>query len=87
MPEESSILNNSQPENTESNLESLHVNKSVNSKNQKFNPVSYWKLLSQRINAFSFSPNNKLLAVVCEDGTLRIIDYLNVKLVKVFRDL
>lgn len=84
MPEESSILNNSQPENTESNLESLHVNKSVNSKNQKFNPVSYWKLLSQRINAFSFSPNNKLLAVVCEDGTLRIIDYLNVKLLHNF---
>lgn len=54
----------------------LHVDKSVHSKNQKFNPVSFWKLSNQRINAFAFSPNNRHIAVVSEDGTLRIIDYL-----------
>jgi WD40 repeat protein len=54
----------------------LHVDKSVHSKNQKFNPVSFWKLSNQRINAFAFSPDNRHLAVVSEDGTLRIIDYL-----------
>jgi WD40 repeat protein len=54
----------------------LHVDKSVHSKNQKFNPVSFWKLSNQRINAFSFSPDNRHIAVVSEDGTLRIIDYL-----------
>ncbi len=54
----------------------LHVNKSVHSKNQKFNPVALWKLSNQRINAFAFSPDNRHLAVVSEDGTLRIIDYL-----------
>lgn len=54
----------------------LQVKKSVHSKNQKFNPVSSWKLSNQRINAFAFSPDNRHIAVVSEDGTLRIIDYL-----------
>lgn len=57
-------------------LTKLHVDKSVHSKNQKFNPVSFWKLSNQRINAFAFSPDNRHIAVVSEDGTLRIIDYL-----------
>lgn len=53
------------------------IQKSVHSKNQKMNPVASWKLSNQRIHAFAFSPDNRHLAVVCEDGTLRIIDYLN----------
>ncbi|KAI9056011.1 hypothetical protein LZ554_000943 [Drepanopeziza brunnea f. sp. 'monogermtubi'] len=58
----------------------LHVDKSVHSKNQKFNPVSFWKLSNQRINAFAFSPDNRHIAVVSEDGTLRMIDYLKEQL-------
>lgn len=54
----------------------IHVQKSVNSKNQKCNPVAAWKLSNQRINAFAFSPDSRHLAVVSEDGSLRIIDYL-----------
>lgn len=54
----------------------IQVHKSVNSKNQKCNPVAAWKLSNQRINAFAFSPDNRHLAVVSEDGSLRIIDYL-----------
>lgn len=54
----------------------IHVNKSVNSKNQKTNPVASWKISMQRINAFSFSLDSQHLAVVSEDGSLRIIDYL-----------
>jgi WD40 repeat protein len=54
----------------------IQVNKSVHSKNQRTNPVAVWKLSNQRINAFAFSPDNRHLAVVSEDGTLRIIDYL-----------
>ena len=54
----------------------IQVNKSVNSKNQRTNPVAVWKLSNQRINAFAFSPDNRHLAVVSEDGPLRIIDYL-----------
>lgn len=57
----------------------LRVKKSVNSPNQKFNPVAVWKVSNQRINAFAFSPNNRHLAVVSQDGSLRIIDYLNEK--------
>lgn len=56
--------------------ESLHIEKSVHSRNQKVNPVAFWKISNQRINAFAFSPNNRHLAVVSEDGSLRIIDYL-----------
>lgn len=54
----------------------LKINKSVNSKNQKANPVASWKISNHRINGFAFSPDCRHLAVVSEDGTLRIIDYL-----------
>jgi len=54
----------------------IDVKKSVYSKNQKTNPVSLWKISNQRINSYAFSPDNRHLAVVSEDGTLRIIDYL-----------
>ncbi|KFY30852.1 hypothetical protein V493_01621 [Pseudogymnoascus sp. VKM F-4281 (FW-2241)] len=64
--------------------ESLHIEKSVHSKNQKVNPVSFWKLSNQRINAFAFSPDNRHLAVVSEDGTLRIIDYLKEELLDLY---
>jgi WD40 repeat protein len=54
----------------------IYIYKSVHSKNQKFNPIAFWKLSNQRINAFAFSPDNRHIAVVSEDGSLRIIDYL-----------
>lgn len=59
--------------------DSLHVTKSVNSKNQRANPVACWKMSNSRINYFAFSPDSRHLAVVSEDGTLRIIDYLKEK--------
>ncbi|KAK4235479.1 hypothetical protein C8A03DRAFT_36671 [Achaetomium macrosporum] len=62
----------------------IHVHKSVHSKNQKTNPVAVWKLCNHRINAFAFSPDNRHLAVVSEDGTLRIIDYLKEELLDLF---
>jgi len=58
--------------------------KSVNSKNQKFNPVAYWKVAKQPINAFAFSPDNKHLAVVSEDGNLRVMNILKEQLLDVF---
>jgi len=62
----------------------LHIDKSVHSKNQKTNPVAFWKLSNQRINAFAFSPDNRHLAVVSEDGSLRIIDYLKEQLLDLY---
>lgn len=55
----------------------LNITKSVNSVNQKANPVSSWKLSNQPINDLSFSPDGRHLAVVGEDGYLRIVDYLH----------
>lgn len=55
------------------------VLKSVNSNNQRTNPVAYWKISNHRINNFAFSPDHRHLAVVQEDGSLRIIDYLKEK--------
>jgi WD40 repeat protein len=78
LPEEGAVDTNGTTQN-DGNVDpsaKLHIDKSVHSKNQKFNPVSFWKLSNQRINAFAFSPDNRHLAVVSEDGTLRIIDYL-----------
>ena len=54
----------------------LRINKSVNSKNQKTNPVASWKISNQRINQMAFSPDCQHLAVVSADGSLRIVDYL-----------
>lgn len=59
-----------------SSSKSLQILKSVNSKNQKTNPVSAWKLANQRISQFAFSPDKRHLAVVLEDGTLRVLNYL-----------
>lgn len=58
----------------------LTVKKSVQSKNQKANPVSYWQVSSSKINAFEFSPDRRHFAVVSEDGSFRIIDFLQEKL-------
>lgn len=58
----------------------LVVKKSVNSKNQKFNPASYWKTSNSKINAFAFSPDCRHVAVVSEDGSFRIIDFLKEQL-------
>ncbi|KAK4654868.1 hypothetical protein QC762_406760 [Podospora pseudocomata] len=69
---------------TSSAIHKIHIQKSVHSKNQKVNPVSVWKLSNQRINAFAFSPDNRHLAVVSEDGSLRIIDYLSETLLDLF---
>lgn len=62
----------------------LHIKKSVQSRNQKTNPVAYWKASSSKINAFAFSPDGKHLAVASEDGCLRIINFLKEELVDVF---
>ncbi|KAK0707560.1 WD domain-containing protein [Lasiosphaeris hirsuta] len=62
----------------------IQINKSVHSKYQKTNPVAVWKLSNHRINAFAFSPDNRHVAVVSEDGSLRIIDYLKEQLLDLF---
>ncbi|PNS14229.1 hypothetical protein CAC42_6742 [Sphaceloma murrayae] len=63
----------------------MEVKKSVQSRNQKTNPVSYWRLGRQKINSMAFSPDGTHLAVVSEDGMLKIIDFLKEKVVDVYR--
>jgi len=46
--------------------------------------VAFWKLSNQLINAFAFSPDSRHLAVVSEDGSLRIIDYLKEQLLDLY---
>ena len=75
-PEETRAAGEDGNDGTESDHAPLHINKSVNSKNQKSNPVASWKLSNHRINGFAFSPDHCHLAVVSEDGSLRIINYL-----------
>ncbi|KAL2012247.1 hypothetical protein VTN00DRAFT_4965 [Thermoascus crustaceus] len=62
----------------------LQVLKSVNSRNQKNNPVAIWRLSNQRINQFAFSPDHRHLAVVLEDGSLRVMDYLREEVMDIF---
>jgi WD40 repeat protein len=76
-PEEEDMVSNAESASSKVELsDKISVLKSVHSKNQKTNPVAVWKLSNQRINAFKFAPDNRHLAVVSEDGTMRIIDYL-----------
>ena len=62
--------------NSDGNTSTLDVAKSVNSTNQKSNPVACWKISRHMVSQFAFSPDSQHLAVVSEDGCLRIIDYL-----------
>jgi WD40 repeat protein len=64
---------------------SFHVKKSVNSRNQKSNPVAAWKVSTMSINDVAFSPDGQLLAVVSEDGTLTILDYMHERVLDVYR--
>ena len=63
----------------------IDIKKSVQSRNQKTNPIAYWKIGNQKINAMAFSPDGSHLATVSEDGTLRIIDFLHERLLDVYR--
>ncbi|CRG84081.1 putative catabolite repression protein creC [Talaromyces islandicus] len=67
-----------------SSSKALQILKSVNSKNQKTNPVAVWKVSNQRINQFAVSPDNRHLAMVLEDGTLRVLDYHKEEITDVF---
>ena len=61
--------------------EEFVTQKSVYSVHQKSNPVSYWSVSKHALNAMSLSPDGKHLAVVSEDGTLRIINIMKEKYV------
>jgi WD40 repeat protein len=63
----------------------FRVKKSVQSRDQKVNPVAVWKVSNMKINGMAFSPDGQMLAVVCEDGTLTIIDYINERVLDVYR--
>ncbi|KAF8319334.1 WD40 repeat-like protein [Clavulina sp. PMI_390] len=44
------------------------------------NPISHWRLSRKPINAFSFAPNCRHVAVASDDGYLRVIDALSERL-------
>ncbi|CAF4657094.1 unnamed protein product, partial [Rotaria sp. Silwood2] len=52
-----------------------------NKSKQARNPVSRWSIGTGSINEFAFSPDNTLLAVVSQDGFLRIFNYEKMELV------
>lgn len=61
------------------------VVKSVQSRNQKTNPVAAWEVSAMKINCIAFSPDGQLLAVGGEDGSLTIMDYIGERVIDVFR--
>ncbi|KAF7594186.1 hypothetical protein BBP40_009888 [Aspergillus hancockii] len=79
------ISNNSAEAVKASSRQPLQVLKSVNSRNQKTNPVALWKLANQKISQFAFSPDQRHLAIVLEDGSLRVMDYLKEEVLDIFR--
>lgn len=63
----------------------FHIKKSVQSKNQIKNPVAFYSVSNMKISGIAFSPDGQLLATVCDDGCLTIIDYINEKVLDVYR--
>lgn len=63
----------------------MAVLKSISSPNQRVNPVAYWRIAPSEVKDFAFSPDNRYLAVVCEDKHLRTIDYLKEKMTDVYQ--
>lgn len=80
----SAAITPSQPQAKHNYRHSIEVKKSVCSRNQKSNPIAYWKVANMKINAVAFSPDQRHLAMAFDDGSLRIIDYLKEKLLCVF---
>lgn len=62
----------------------MRIKKSVHSRNQKTNPVAYYKVSSQKINAFAFSPDARHLAVASEDGSFRVIDFIQERVIDLY---
>jgi WD40 repeat protein len=92
IPEESAPAENGYSPNGSTNGDAaprrqfkLNIKKSVQSRNQRTNPVSVWKVSNQKINAVAFSPDGRHLAAVAEDGTLTIMDYLAERVLDVHR--
>ncbi|KAG8808738.1 hypothetical protein FRC17_003804 [Serendipita sp. 399] len=48
------------------------------------NPVSHWKVSKKKIVDFVFSPDVRYVAVVSEDGCLRVIDALHERLIDTY---
>ncbi|KAH7107670.1 WD40 repeat-like protein [Auriculariales sp. MPI-PUGE-AT-0066] len=48
------------------------------------NPLSHWKVSRRAVHGFVFSPDLQYIAVVSEDGCLRIIDALHEKLLNTY---
>jgi hypothetical protein len=67
------------PHETASLMKYFAVKKSVESKNQRANPVSYWSVSRSAITAFAFSPDCEHVAVVSEDQCLRVINIFKEK--------
>lgn len=63
----------------------VEIEKSVQSRNQKFNPVAVWKVGKSKVNRTAFSPDGQHLAAVSEDGTLTVMDYIGERVLDVHR--
>ncbi|KAI8084985.1 uncharacterized protein BX664DRAFT_338261 [Halteromyces radiatus] len=53
-------------------------------KSAKYNPVSHWSVVEKGVGTFEFSPDGIHLAIVGLDGTLRIMDYHQERLLDIF---
>ncbi|KAK4635144.1 putative catabolite repression protein creC, partial [Fulvia fulva] len=89
VPEESSPVENGNGHTDGGNgvaaQTNFRVQKSVQSQNQKSNPVASWRVSNMKLNDMSFSPDGQLLAVVSDDGSLTILDYIQERVLDVFR--
>ena len=62
----------------------MHVLKTSTGPITKSNPVAYLQLSRQAITHFAISPDNQYVAVVGDDGCLKIVDFRQEKLLDVY---
>jgi WD40 repeat protein len=85
VPDEVTPVENGQSHESGPEKPRFRVLKSVQSRNQKANPVAAWKASNMKINDIEFSPDGQLLAMASDDGCLSIIDYVHERVLDVYR--
>jgi WD40 repeat protein len=85
VPEDAPLEENGHVNGNGVSMSRFQIKKSVQSRNQKTNPVAVWKVSNSKLNSIAFSPDGQLLAVVSDDGLLTIMDYISERVIDVFR--
>ncbi|KAF9434461.1 hypothetical protein BGZ76_007983 [Entomortierella beljakovae] len=81
------IMDKDRDDNTFTPLNPPHENSffATKPKSGKHNPITHWNICRKPVTAFAFSPDLQHVAVVAQDGGLRIIDFRHERHIETFQ--